>query len=132
MTTTAAPFLMFQEANAEEAMRFYVAAFPDGRVVSLETYTAEDTAPEGTVKLGVFEISGLTVKCTDSPMAHEFGFTPSVSLFVDCTTEEELDAIVAALSDGGTYLMPPDNYGFSTKFAWVEDRFGVSWQINLW
>ncbi len=58
-------------------------------------------------------------------------FTPATSLFVDCASEAELDALFARLPDGGEVLMAPANYGFSRKFAWVSDRFGVSWQLNL-
>ncbi|WP_352958215.1 VOC family protein [Mesorhizobium sp. M0778] len=57
--------------------------------------------------------------------------TPSVSLYVDCSTEAELNGIVEALAKDGKFLMPLDNYGFSRRFAWLNDRFGVSWQINL-
>jgi predicted 3-demethylubiquinone-9 3-methyltransferase (glyoxalase superfamily) len=62
---------------------------------------------------------------------HPFTFTPAMSLFVDCESEAELDAAFGTLSAGGQVLMPPSNYGFSAKFAWVSDRFGVSWQLNL-
>ncbi len=78
-----------------------------------------------------FSLGGLTVMCSDSWVKHAFTFTPSVSLFVNCPTEDELDRVVAALGDGGEMLMPLDNYGFSRKFAWLNDRFGVSWQLNL-
>ncbi len=54
-----------------------------------------------------------------------------MSLFVECESEAELDEAFARISDGGKVMMPPGNYGFSTKFAWVGDRFGVSWQLNL-
>ena len=60
-----------------------------------------------------------------------FTFTPAFSLFVDCESEAVLRQIHAALSDGGKELMPLGDYGFSREFAWVEDRFGVSWQLNL-
>jgi predicted 3-demethylubiquinone-9 3-methyltransferase (glyoxalase superfamily) len=68
---------------------------------------------------------------TDSPAVHAFDFTPSMSIFVECDNEAELDRVFAALSDGGKTLMPLNNYGFSKKFGWCNDRFGVSWQINL-
>ena len=60
-----------------------------------------------------------------------FTFTPAISLFVECEDEAELDTAFARLSDGGAALMPPGDYGFSRKFAWLADRFGVSWQLNL-
>ena len=64
-------------------------------------------------------------------MKHAFTFTPSISLFVECESEAEMDATFSRLSDGGGVLMPLDNYGFSTRFGWLTDRFGVSWQLNL-
>ena len=69
--------------------------------------------------------------CIDSPMKHAFTFTASMSLFVDCESEAELDSAFARLSEGGAVFMPPGNYGFSPKFAWLSDRFGVSWQLNV-
>ena len=60
-----------------------------------------------------------------------FTFTPSMSLFVRCHSEAEIDSLYAKLSEGGAVLMALDNHGFSPKFAWVNDRFGVSWQLNL-
>jgi len=68
---------------------------------------------------------------TDSPIPHAFTFTPSTSIFVECDTREQLDGAVEKLIDGGQALMPPGSYGFSTWFAWIQDRFGVSWQLNL-
>jgi predicted 3-demethylubiquinone-9 3-methyltransferase (glyoxalase superfamily) len=69
--------------------------------------------------------------CIDSPMHHNFTFTPAFSFFMDCESEEEVRRLSAALSEGGNVLMPLDNYGFSRLFTWVSDRFGVSWQLNL-
>lgn len=68
---------------------------------------------------------------SDSYVKHAFTFTPSVSLFVDFATAEELDASFAKLGEGGTVFMPLDNYGFSPRFGWCSDRFRVSWQLNL-
>jgi len=51
--------------------------------------------------------------------------------FVDLDSEEALERVAKGLSEGGAILMPLDNYGFSRKFTWVNDRFGVSWQLNL-
>ena len=70
-------------------------------------------------------------RCTDSPPVHDFTFTPSFSIFVDVASAEELDRLFAGLSEGGAVLMPLDEYGFSRRFGWVNDRFGVSWQLNL-
>jgi predicted 3-demethylubiquinone-9 3-methyltransferase (glyoxalase superfamily) len=54
-----------------------------------------------------------------------------MSLFVTCRTEQDIDRVAGALSDGGEFLMPLDNYGFGRKFAWVKDKYGVSWQLKF-
>ena len=64
-------------------------------------------------------------------MKHAFTFTPASSLFVECETEDGIGRIAAALGDGGAVLMPLGHYGFSRRFTWLNDRFGVSWQLNL-
>ena len=124
------PFLMF-EGSAEAAVNFYVTLFPDSGIQRIERYGPGEPGPEGSVKRADFTVAGQRLICIDSFVKHAFTFTPSVSLFVDCESEAELDAAFGQLSDGGSVLMPPGNYGFSTKFAWVSDRFGVSWQLNL-
>ena len=54
-----------------------------------------------------------------------------MSLWVDCDNSDEVQRLFERLSDGGFVFMPLDNYGFSTRFGWVSDRFGVTWQLNL-
>jgi predicted 3-demethylubiquinone-9 3-methyltransferase (glyoxalase superfamily) len=69
--------------------------------------------------------------CSDSPVKHGFSFTPSSSTFVDFDSTSELERVFSVLSEGGQVLMPLGNYGFSEKFGWLNDKFGVSWQLNL-
>ncbi len=69
--------------------------------------------------------------CFDSPAEHPFTFTPLLPLFVECESEAELDRAFDLLSDGGEVLTPADDFGFARKFAWVSDRFGLSWQLDL-
>ena len=130
MSTEVTPFLMF-EGKAEEAITFYVSLIPNSRIIDIKRYDAGAQGKEGSIMTAFFEIGGLTVMCTDSPVSHAFTFTPSSSLFVTCTSASELDRLAAALGEGGQVLMPIDNYGFSTRFTWVSDRYGVSWQLNL-
>jgi len=122
--------LMF-EGQAEEAMRLYVSAVPDSRIVAIERYGPGEDGPEGSVKHAVFSLMGEELRCIDSFVAHEFTFTPAMSLFVTCRSEAELDALAAKLSEGGQTFMPLDSYGFSKRFTFFADRFGVSWQLNL-
>ena len=129
MTTTATPFLMFQ-GQAQEAIDLYTATLPDTRVLHLQGH-ATPPATGGSVMLARVAICGREFMVSDSPVQHAFAFTPSSSIFVECGSEPEQDRIFAALGDGGRILMPLDNYGFSRRFGWLDDRFGVSWQINL-
>lgn len=130
MSAKVRPFLMFQ-GNAEEAMRFYIPLFEDGEILELARYGPGGPGVEGSVRTATFTVGGQTILCTDSFVQHAFTFTPSTSLFVTCETEDEVRRLAAALVDGGAALMPLGEYGFSRMFAWVNDRFGVSWQINL-
>jgi predicted 3-demethylubiquinone-9 3-methyltransferase (glyoxalase superfamily) len=122
--------LMFT-GQAEEAMRFYVGLFPQSRIVSIERYGASEAGPEGSVKQAVFELCATRYRCIDSPVKHAFTFTPSFSLFVEFDSQEQLQAALTSLSERGKVLMPAGSYDFSRYFAWVQDRFGVSWQLIL-
>ena len=130
MANSVTPFLMF-EGSAEAAMTFYVSLFPRSAIGNVARYGAGEPGAEGSIKLAEFTVAGQRIRCIDSPAKHAFTFTPSMSLFVECESETELDQAFTKLSEGGAVLMAPSNYGFSTKFAWVNDRFGVSWQLNL-
>ena len=117
--------------NASPAMDLYASTFPSFRILQIERYKAGEAGAEGTVKRADASLSGHELIVIDSPVEHAFTFTPSMSLFVECETREELENAFAALSAGGQVFMPLDNYGFSTRFGWCSDRFGVSWQLNL-
>jgi predicted 3-demethylubiquinone-9 3-methyltransferase (glyoxalase superfamily) len=129
--TTARPFLMFQNGAARGALDLYFATFPDSHMVKAEHYGAGEPGPAGTIKVAIFTICGREFMCSDSPITHNFSFTPSSSTFVDFDSVVELERVFAILSDGGKVLMPLGNYGFSQRFGWLVDRFGVSWQLNL-
>ena len=131
MTQTLRPFLMFQHGQAEAAMAFYVSLFEDSEILDIDRYGAAGPGPAGSVIQARFRIGGQEIFCSDSFVKHAFGFTPSSSLFVDCASDDEITRLAAALADGGAELMPLGDYGFSRRFAWVNDRFGVSWQLNL-
>jgi predicted 3-demethylubiquinone-9 3-methyltransferase (glyoxalase superfamily) len=126
---TARPFLMFT-GNAQTAMDPYVATLPNSRIMHVERYPQGEPGPVDTVKIAVFTLCGREFMCSDSPIKHDFTFTPSSSIFVEFSTEEELDRAFGILSDEGRIFMPLGNYGFSQRFGWLSDRFGVSWQLN--
>ncbi len=78
-----------------------------------------------------FELNGNLFMCSDSPAIHDCDFSPAVSNFITCEDENEIEALFSKLSENGQVTMPLNNYGFSQKFGWVVDQFGVSWQLNL-
>jgi len=124
------PFLMFQ-GKAEEAMNFYTSLIEDSAINHIVRYGPNEAGDEGSVMQATFTLKGQQFMCIDSNIKHQFTFTPSFSIYITCDTEEEMDRLYAQLSLDGALLMPINNYGFSKKFAWVNDKFGVSWQINL-
>lgn len=126
----AEPFLMFT-GEAEAAMQLYTELFDDGEVLELQRWPEGGPGPAGRVYQGVFRVAGQRVRCSDSPAVHDFTFTPSWSFFIHCDSAEQLDRLASALAEGGKALMPVGDYGFSTRFGWVQDRFGVSWQLIL-
>lgn len=128
--TKITPFLLF-EGDAEEAMEFYVSLFDESEILEIRRYGADEAGAEGTIEQATFTLAGESFMAIDSPQEHEFSFTPAVSFFVQCTTEAELDRLYDSLATDGHALMPLDSYPFSEKFGWVEDRYGVSWQLNL-
>lgn len=124
--TKLTPFLMFQ-GQAEEAINLYKTIFQNMKIHSLTKYGADQPNHEGKIANAVISIHGQTFYCHDSVIAHEFTFTPSFSMFVECDSEQELVEVFATLSNNGQILMPIDHYGFSKKFGWVQDPFGISW-----
>jgi predicted 3-demethylubiquinone-9 3-methyltransferase (glyoxalase superfamily) len=125
------PFLMFT-GRAQEALDQYLALFDDAEVLAVRHHGAGGMGAEGTVEHATFRIGDQVLMAIDSPPVHAFDFTPSLSLFVACESEAEIDRLFAGLSDGGTVMMPlSDEYPFAAKYAWLSDRFGVSWQLSL-
>jgi predicted 3-demethylubiquinone-9 3-methyltransferase (glyoxalase superfamily) len=127
------PFLWFDN-QAEEAMNFYVSLFDHSKIVSIFRYPegVEDEhmqGMEGKVLTGVFELDGYQFMALDG--GPQFQFNPSISFFVQCDSEAEIDRLHKELSQGGAELMPLQEYDFAKKYAWVQDRYGVSWQLFM-
>ena len=125
------PFLMFQDGNAEEAMNYYTSLFEDSEITTISRYGANETGDEGTVMHATFSLKGQEFMCIDSNLKHEFSFTPSFSIYITCDSEQEINNLYEKLITDGQALMPLGDYGFSKKFGWINDQFGVSWQLNL-
>ena len=123
-------FLMF-EGNAEEAMTMYTSLFEESEIINIIRYGPNEPGEEGSVLHATFLVKGQEFMASDSYVKHDFTFTPSISMFVTCDSEEEIDIAYAKLSQGGEILMPLADYSFSAKFGWINDKFGVSWQLSL-
>ncbi|MFS0749222.1 VOC family protein [Oceanobacillus sp. 1P07AA] len=124
------PFFMFQ-GEAEEAVNLYQSVFSDVDIPFIERYGPEVEGMEGKILRAVIVIKGQEIMCSDSSIQHDFSFTPSISLFITCQDEQELHDVFTKFSQEGQIRMPIDNYGFSKQFGWVEDKFGVNWQLNI-
>ncbi|MFE6138627.1 VOC family protein [Bacillus sp. NPDC057893] len=123
-------FLMF-EGKAEEAMDFYTSLFDQSEIVNISRYDEKGPGKEGTVIHATFTLNGQEFMCIDSYVKHDFTFTPSMSLYVTCDTEEEIETVFNKLAQDGAILMPLGAYPFSKKFGWLNDKYGVSWQLTL-
>lgn len=123
-------FLMFA-GKAEEAMNYYVSLFENSEILSISRYGPGEAGAVGTVLHASFSLDGQEFMCIDSNVEHGFTFTPAISIYVRCDTEAEIDRVFKVLSQDGQVLMPLGPYPFSDKFAWVSDRYGVSWQLTL-
>jgi predicted 3-demethylubiquinone-9 3-methyltransferase (glyoxalase superfamily) len=129
MAPTVVPFVMF-EGQAGEALDLYASAFEDAEAVDVQRFEEGGAGEPGTIEAAFLRIGEQRIRLFDSPVAHDFTFTPAVSLFVELDTAEEVDAAFEILSAEGGVLMPLGEYPFSPRFAWLNDRFGVSWQLS--
>lgn len=110
-------FLWFDD-DAEEAIRFYVSIFPDSRILSESRWGAGGPVPAGTLMSARFQLAGQEFMALNGgPM---FRFTEAISLFVDCETQAEVDALWSKLTANG---------GEPGRCGWLKDRWGLSWQI---
>ncbi len=117
------PHLWFDK-DAREAAELYVSLFPGSRVTSA---TKISGTPSGDCDLVSFELAGVPFMAISAgPL---FKFNPSVSFHIKCSTKEEVDAIWERLSPGGKILMSLDTYPFSERYGWLEDKYGLSWQV---
>lgn len=126
------PFLWF-DSDAEAAAHFYTSTFKNSRIITTTHYGAEGAKVSGREKGSVmtvaFEIEGEEfVGINGGPI---FQITPAVSFFVHCDTKEEINTLWAKLSENGTVMMELGKYHFSDWYGWIQDKFGVSWQLIL-
>lgn len=121
-----------QCGKAEEAIKFYTSLFENSEIKHIEYWKdGELSGKDGLVKLATFTLDGVEYMASENIFEHNFTFTPSISVFVNCEDDKEIDSLFQKLSKGGNIMMPLDNYGFGKRFGWTADKYGVSWQLNL-
>jgi len=130
-TTTFFMFVGEQFGKAEEAIHFYVSLFQNSRIITIARYGAGAQGTEGAISHALFTLNGQEYMAMESNLEHQFTFTPAVSIFVNCETDEEIDTLFQKLSESGSVLMELNKYPFSEKYGWVTDKYGLSWQLNL-
>lgn len=110
------PFLWFND-NAEEAMNFYVSIFKNSKVGSVSRYGEGGPGPKGSVMSATFQLEGQEFMALNG--GPHYKFTPAISLYVNCETQAEVDELWEKLSAGGR----------KDRCGWLQDKFGLSWQI---
>ncbi len=110
------PYLWFDE-NAEEAVNFYISIFKNSKIESVTRYGEAGPGPKGSVMIVAFQLEGQAfVALNGGP---QYTFSPAISFFVNCETQQEVDELWEKLTAGGEEV----------ACGWLKDRYGVSWQI---
>jgi len=126
------PFLWFHN-NAEEAVNYYTSIFENSKTLKVLRYDEASAKasgrPVGSVLTVSFQLEG--EKFTALNGGPHFKINPSTSFFVYCESEEKINNLYNKLSDGGTALMPIGKYDWSERYAWIVDKFGLSWQLDV-
>ena len=125
------PFLMFTNCKTEEALNLYSSIFDDATVHDVIRWPDNvPGGPFGKVQSAKLTLKDITFRFMDSD-GHDHALTASTSIFIVCDSEDELKRAYKGLVDGGRVLMPLDQYPFAKLFVWVEDRYGLNWQLSL-
>ena len=121
------PFITMQ-GQAKDALDFYQAVFTSFEMISLQHHSEPH---EKLIMLAVFSVDEQEIMISDSFITHDWEINPGISFFINLDQEEQLHELAEKLGANGNFHMPPGDYGFSKLFAWVEDQFGVNWQLNI-
>ncbi len=132
MTNPIYPCLWFDN-QAEEAAKFYTSIFKNSKMGTVSRYGKEGFEfhhqPEGTVMVATFELEGKKfMGLNGGPM---FKINPSISFFITCGSINETNELWNKLIDGGKALMAVDKYPWSERYGWVQDKFGLTWQVSV-
>ncbi|MDR3541052.1 MAG: VOC family protein [Desulfosporosinus sp.] len=117
---------LWYDKEAKEAALFYMTLFEHSRLINVNTISG---TPSGNTEIVSFELAGQSFMAISA--GPYFKFNPSISLMVVCDSVEEVDAKWKSLAEGGTILMALGKYPFSKWYGWIQDRYGLSWQLML-
>jgi predicted 3-demethylubiquinone-9 3-methyltransferase (glyoxalase superfamily) len=117
---------LWYDKEAKKAAEFYCRVFADSKIVNVNVIK---NTPSGDSELVSFQLAGQPFMAISA--GPYFKLNQSVSMMVACFSEEEVNTKWAALKEGGSELMPLGEYPFSKRYAWVQDRYGLSWQLML-
>ena len=137
MTTTFLTFVGDNCGKAKEAIDFYTSIFPNSEIKSLIPYNAgEGGGTPELIKYGEFTLNGVGYMISESNYNHAWSFSPGISIYINSSSESEIQLLYDQLRDGGQVMVPLDSYdsgdyGFGKKFGWCADKYGVNWQFNL-
>ncbi|WP_028776974.1 VOC family protein [Shimazuella kribbensis] len=118
---------LWYDTDAKEAAEFYVSAFGDNSKIT--NITTLHNTPSGDTDIVSFALAGQDFMAINA--GPYFTFNPSVSFMVHCRTTEEVDSLWDRLFENGAALMPLGSYPFSDRYGWLQDKYGLSWQIML-
>ncbi len=134
------PFLWF-DTRAEEAANYYVSVFSsisgknsgskDSVIDVVSRYGEAGPGKKGSVMIVTFHLLGQEFIALNGGPVKDFTFNASLSFFINCDSLDEINTLWTKLSDGGKVLMEFKKYPFSEKYGWLQDKFGISWQLNL-
>jgi predicted 3-demethylubiquinone-9 3-methyltransferase (glyoxalase superfamily) len=110
------PFLWFDN-NAEEAINFYVSIFKNSKILKVARYGDAGPGPKGTIMVATFQLEGQEFQALNG--GPQYKFTPAISLYVNCESQQEVDELWRKLLEGGR----------EDQCGWLQDKFGLSWQI---
>ncbi len=121
----AMPFLTF-EGRAFEALEYYKEVFHHFDIIQMVNYTDSNKIQQAIIRIG-----DMHLMLGDSDVPSEFTFTPSMSVYIECEDMNEIELLYRKLKKNGAIHIPLDDYNMSKRYAWIQDQFGVSWQLNL-
>ncbi|MCF7595350.1 VOC family protein [Staphylococcus warneri] len=123
-------FLMFND-QAEEAINLYTSLFEDSEIITMVKYDEDGPGTPGTVQHSIFTLNGQVFMAIDANNGEELPMNPAMSLYVTVKDPMEMERLFSGLNKEGAILMPKTEMPPYREFAWVQDKFGVSFQLAL-